>query len=1197
MANTFLRNLQFGFGISLLLVFASAIASYWSITKQLNSREDVEHSRKVIASANKILHDLQNAETGQRGFHLTGREIFLKPYNDGLKSIPESLNLTKSLVSDNPDQTRQIGYVEKLVSKRMDILNNLVSIKRHGGEVTLNQLEEGRLYMDSCRLQINSFIDLEGKLLDSRSKILDSSSFKTSIFIILAAAISLVITLLFYLKIKQDFIRREELQRKLKEKDAEISRRLSATQRIAARIAAGEYDVQVKDEEKDDLGILTGSLNEMSKALKSSFESIRQNEWLQTGLANLNEIVVGNKSEHAVLEDSLSYLINYVKATNGAAYLIEVESAILKASVALDSRTPKEYRIGEGIIGQVAKDKKLRELYNIDKDDFHINFANGQIAAKNILFLPLINESTCLGVIEIGSLHPIEPIHVEFFKECARTIAIAIRASRARAQVQDLLSETQAQTEELQVQHAELENLNTELEAQTQKLQASEEELRVQQDELLQYNKELELRSKLLEEKNIEIVDRNLEIQKKAEELALSTRYKSEFLANMSHELRTPLNSILLLSSLLADNTEHNLNEDQIESARVIQSSGKSLLELIDEILDLSKIESGKMQLDPSFVNTDDLVENLRNLFEPIIKEKALEFEVKFTESYNIETDRLRLEQILRNLISNAIKFTSRGSVTLSIDEDKEISNFILFEVQDSGIGIPLDKQRLIFEAFQQADGSTRRKFGGTGLGLSISRELAKLLGGEIRLESQVGKGSKFTLVIPKFITHKDRKEEKFPNDLASLAPEYPEIKDVAHNLSLVIPQDVHDDREVIQDGDKIILIVEDDVTFIQILLKYMRQEGYKCIVSVRGDKALGLAMQYKPAAILLDIMLPIQDGWQVLESLKDNIHTRHIPVHMMSSLESKKESLLKGAIDFVNKPVDWEQIGGMLTKIEQALSKHPKKVLIVEENKMHADALSLYLKSFNINVEVSHGIEDGLRTLKSDAADCVILDMGVPYERGYDLLEVIKKTKGLEHLPIIVFTGKNLSTTEQLKIKEYADSIVVKTAHSYQRILDEVGLFLHLIQENNALSNFKPNKLANYNEFLHGKKVLIADDDVRNIFSISKTLEKYQMEVFSCTNGKEALELISQQAEIDIVLMDIMMPEMDGYETIKILRDNPKFKNLPIIAVTAKAMIGDRDKCIEVGASDYISKPIDADQLISLLRVWLYHNNKKNKI
>jgi CheY-like chemotaxis protein len=556
----------------------------------------------------------------------------------------------------------------------------------------------------------------------------------------------------------------------------------------------------------------------------------------------------------------------------------------------------------------------------------------------------------------------------------------------------------------------------------------------------------------------------------------------------------------------------------------------------------------------------------------------------------------LRLEQIIRNLVSNAIKFTSSGFVGVEVAPHAD--GFVKIAVKDSGIGIPKEKQKLIFEAFQQADGSTRRKFGGTGLGLSISRELVKLLGGEIQLISEEDRGSEFIILVP--ISKSFVKRKPLEDQLIAL--EEPQVVSSAIReieskyISQTIPPDVPDDRNDISKNDKVMLIIEDDTSFAKSLLEYTRKRGYKGIVSVRGDQGIELARKHKPIGILLDVQLPIKSGWEVMEELKNDPALRHIPVHIMSSFEVKNESLTKGAVDFIDKPMAFDRMHEVFGKIEYVLTHHPKKVLIVEENPKHAKALAYFLETFEVNLELSSGVKDAIQSLSKQDVDCVILDMGIPDQKSYDTLEEVKKTPGLEKLPIIIFTGRSLSRAEELRIKQYADSIVIKTAHSYQRILDEVSLFLHLMErkEPATASTNNYHKLGALTEVLQGKTVLVADDDIRNIYSLTKALETYKMKVISAIDGKEALRLLNENPGVDIVLMDMMMPELDGYQTTTAIRNNPKFKNLPVIAVTAKAMMGDRAKCISAGASDYVTKPVDIDQLLSLLRVWLYELGSK---
>ncbi len=1023
----------------------------------------------------------------------------------------------------------------------------------------------------------------------------------TPALIIIASLLSLLVAVVSFLRVNSDYEKRKALQLILQQKDEDISRRLHLIQGIADKISGGNYAIRVDDAGKDVLGSLSGSLNKMAESLEHSFNVLSDKEWLQTGVANLNEMLIGEKRPDVITSQAIQFISEYARAQAGAFYLVKNEDTLgLAAGYALDKeQVPAHVTIGEGLAGQCAASGKEILLENLADAQWTINHTTGRIQPDTVIAFPVYHERLLKGVMELASLSVFGPVTREFLKAASYNVGMAIHSAHDHQRLQDLLAETQAQSEELQAQHGELENINTELEAQSQKLQASEEELRVQQEELQQANQELEERSRLLEEKNELILERNFEIQGKAEELALSTRYKSEFLANMSHELRTPLNSILLLSRLLSENHGGNLSGEQVEYATVIQSSGNGLLTLIDEILDLSRIESGKMELEYDYVPLDEVIREMRSLFDPLAKDKGITFRIEAADDLPnmIETDRLRLQQILRNLISNALKFTARGEVSLQITKG---ATAISFAVKDTGIGIPRDKQETIFDAFQQADGSTRRKYGGSGLGLSISRELAKLLGGEITLQSEEGKGSAFTLNLPlqkggaiqqthAAVTSAIMQPipEEFYTETAHAKDAY---SDHGKYIAPYIPAAVPDDRNAIAAGEKVILIIEDDTAFARSLLDYTRQKGYKGIVAVRGDEGVELAKSFLPMGILLDIQLPVKNGWEVMEELKADPATRPIPVHIMSMYEVKNRSLSRGAVDFINKPVDTEKLGEVFEKIEQALSRSPRKVLIVEENEKHAQALSYFLGNFNVSAEIRNTVGEGIKALDRNEVDCVILDMGVPAQQSYDILEDVKKTPGYENLPIIVFTGRNLSYVEEMKLKQYADSIVVKTAHSYQRILDEVSLFLHLVEENKREQNVvKYRRLGALSEVLKGKVVLVADDDVRNIFSLTKSLEAYGMKVTSAIDGKEALRQLEEMPRVDLVLMDMMMPEMDGYEATRRIREIPKYKQLPVIAVTAKAMTGDREKCINAGASDYITKPVDVDQLISLLRVWLY--------
>jgi len=1194
MKTTLKNNLRLGLGLSLIILFISSLASYVSISNLIKSTELVKHSDEVILNAENVISYLKDAETGQRGFLLTGNKAFLTPYYGANDSAAAVLKKIESATQDNPVQQKNVKELRTIIFKRMGIIKSTVEIKTLGGQVDPTVLFQGKVYMDQARGVVTNMVTQEKRLLDSRTAELNKLSTFTPILILIAAFLAIIITLFFYRKVSVDFDERLKLQTEIEDKKLEMEKRIAAIKEIAYQISNGNYGVKLDNQTQDDIGELSESLNTMSFSLKKSFDTLADNEWLQTGVANLNVKMVGEKDVFHLAEDILEFLASYTQSQIGAIYLFKDDGYLhLKAQHALQGqKLAPTLELGQGLIGQAVKSGKRILLEDVPQNELTITHATGNIRPAQLLVLPIIRNEISIGGLELGTIGKFSDLHLHFLKTVMSDVGTALLGAQNRQKLQQLLEETQAQSEELQVQHNELEGLNAELEAQAQKLQASEEELRVQQEELLQSNQELEERSSLLEEKNELIEERNIEIQQKAEALELSTRYKSEFLANMSHELRTPLNSILLLSRLMAENEA--MDREHQEYAEVIQSSGQGLLSLIDEILDLSKIEAGKMELDRTNIKVDEIANNMRSLFNPLAKEKNLNFVVETTAEVPdfFNTDKMRLEQIIKNLLSNAIKFTTEGSVTLNIDHNKTLGALV-FKVTDTGVGIAPDKQGMVFEAFQQADGSTRRKFGGTGLGLSISRELAKLLGGYIDLKSKEGEGSIFTLTLPL------DKSKGFEKPLK--AEEKSEMQVQGHTVKKIdrltvpnIPQEIEDDRDNIQPGDKIILIVEDDTPFAKTLLDFTRKKNYKGLVAVRGDVGIEMAKAYKPLAILLDIQLPVKDGWQVMEELKSNADTRPIPVHIMSSLQVKKESLLKGAVDFINKPFAFEHMQEIFTKLEYALSRHPKKVLIVEENQQHAKALSYFLSNFSIQTEIVSQVNESVSALHKPEVNCVILDMGIPDKHAYETLELVKQTPGLENLPIIIFTGKNLSKGEENRIKQYADSIVVKTAHSYQRILDEAGLFLHLVEEKSKEKNKPSKKFSELQDVLVGKTVLVADDDVRNIFSLTKMLEQHQMKVLAATDGKEALKILNENPGVDVVLMDMMMPEMDGYETTTAIRHDLKYRNLPVLAVTAKAMMGDREKCIAAGASDYISKPVDMDQLVSLLRVWLYENHHK---
>jgi len=1186
MKNNFKRNLLISSFASIIVLMVSSTASYLSIKNLLKSNFWVNHTQDVIYNLNQGSSTLTDAQTSMRGYLITGDEQFVARYNAYEAESNSYFEKLDELTVDNVYQQKALAELKTLRSNFFKYLNNQIVKKRFGKQSAVFDLNEGRRMMDELRSYFKQIENREQLLLKERNENSDRYGNYSTMLIIIAFIIAFAISIIFLIRILKDYNERTALQQELVKKDKETANRIEAISAIAANISGGNYDIRVDDNQSDALGSVGESLNNMSGALKQSFGLLSEKEWVQTGIANLNNVMLGDKLMNQLAKDIIEFLCHYTNSSAGVLYVLDGDELYATAGYSyMPNKNRERIQKGEGLLGQCIISGELLELKAISEDTIQINYALGEIKPTHIIALPLL-DTRVEGALELASIYGFSELQLDFLRIVSNNIGIAIKSTQNRKRVMELLEETQSQSEELRIQHSELEAINAELEAQTEKLQASEEELRVQQEELEQTNEELSERSVLLEEKNNEI-------QKKSEALELTTRYKSEFLANMSHELRTPLNSILLLSRLLSENNNQGMNSEEIEFARVIQSSGNSLLGLIDEILDLSKIEAGKMELEFLDVSTKEITDSISGLFSQVAKEKNINFEIISKDApIVIKTDKMRLEQILKNLISNAIKFTEKGSVSLEIKINDDDNKVICFIVKDTGIGIPLEKQPLIFEAFQQADGSTKRKYGGTGLGLSISRELAKLLRGEIILHSTVGKGSSFTLCLPVYgAINKKVTVEKTP-PLQITEAEVVELKEVkAKYISTVIPDEIEDDRDTIIEGDKVMLIVEDDINFAKSLLTFSRKNGYKGIVSVRGDYALNFAILYKPVGILLDIELPIKSGWEVMEELKNNIQTKHIPVHIMSSHKLKQESLLKGAIDFLHKPVTFEKIPEVFMRIEHIINKESQKVLIIEDNPKHAKALSYFLETYNINSEIKSEVADGLVALNKTDVDCVILDMGIPDKQAYQILDNVKKTPGLENLPVIVFTGKSLSLKEEVKIKKYADSIIVKTAHSYQRMLDEVSLFLHLVEENRGGDSKKESykKLNLLNNILHDKKVLIVDDDVRNIYSLTKALEVFKMNVISAFDGNEAIKILEEHPDTDIVLLDMMMPNMDGYETAEKIRTLPKFISLPLIAVTAKAMTGDREKCIKAGASDYITKPVDIDQLLSLLRVWLY--------
>jgi CheY-like chemotaxis protein/putative methionine-R-sulfoxide reductase with GAF domain len=979
----------------------------------------------------------------------------------------------------------------------------------------------------------------------------------------------------------------------------------------ADAIGQGNYDIEVKTRSEKD--VLGNAISKMRLNLANMSKETKAQNWLKSGQTDLNEKMRGEQETTELAQNVITYLASYLDAKVGAIYLKnEADTFKLLGSYAYTRRKnlSNQFKLGEGLIGQAALEKKPILITDVPDDYIKINSGLGEAAPLNILVTPFLYEGEVKGVIELGSFHQFNDLEMQFVQQIVENIAIAFHTAESRVELKRLLEESQAQSEELQSQQEELRVTNEELEEQTQALKESQENLKKQQEELKKANKELEQKTvdlteqkKEIENKNSELEIARKEIEFKAADLELTSKYKSEFLANMSHELRTPLNSILILSRMLLENKKGNLNEKQVESARTINFSGSDLLELINEILDLSKIESGKMLINIDEMLLQQLPVYIKQNLAHLAEEKKLYLKVDLDKNLpqKIITDRQRVEQVIKNLMSNAIKFTDKGGVTVHIYKpsastkllraDLKPEKTIAISVSDTGIGIPIDKQKIIFEAFQQVDGTTSRKFGGTGLGLSISREIAKILGGEIHLESEEGKGSNFTLYLPESISVEQIDQEKITQKKVAAVSVNKESKE--EQLPLAVKKsvnDIRDDRLDIAQGDKSILIVEDDLKFAKLLFDLTREKGFKCLIAEDGEAGLQLAVQYIPSAIILDVGLPRMDGWTVMERLKDNTETRHIPVYFISGQDKKIDAMRMGAIGYLTKPVSTDDINNAFSKIEKTISKDIKKLLVVEDDETMRNSILELIGNKDVEITDTGKGEDALKFLHENDFDCMVLDLGLTDISGFDLLKKISTDSKISDIPIIIYTGKELTKEEDNALRKYAKSIIIKGAKSPDRLLDEVSLFLHRVESNLPDRQKDVIKIhTDGEEIFKGKKVLVVDDDVRNIYAISTILGEKEIEIATAENGKEALEILNKDPKINLVLMDIMMPEMDGYEAMSAIRKQKEFKDLPIIAITAKAMKGDRQKCIHAGANDYLSKPVDVDKLLSLLHVWLH--------
>ncbi|MBW4557454.1 MAG: HAMP domain-containing protein [Trichormus sp. ATA11-4-KO1] len=994
---------------------------------------------------------------------------------------------------------------------------------------------------------------------------------------------------------------------------ATLTTQLRAIAEVATAVTKGDLTRSIAVEALGEVAILKDNINQMIANLRETTQKNTEQDWLKTNLAKFTRMLQGQRDLETVSKLILSELAPLVRAQHGVFYLMNTEenSVYLKLLSSYAYRERKHlanrFYLGEGLVGQCALEKERILLTEVPGDYIKISSGLGEATPLNAVVFPVLFEGQVTAVIELASFRRFSEIHLTFFDQLTESIAIVLNTIAASMRTEELLKQSQSLAEELQTQQNELRETNQRLEQQAQSLKTSEDLLKGQQQELQLTNAQLEEKAELLALQNQEVERKNREIEQarqaledKAEQLALSSKYKSEFLANMSHELRTPLNSLLILARLLADNIDGNLTAKQVEYSRTIYSAGTDLLALINDILDLAKIESGTMAINMAQMQLIELSDHIERTFRQIAQNKDLAFTIELASELpeSIYTDAKRLQQVLKNLLSNAFKFTERGEVRLRIEVaqqgwslNQETLNrshmVIAFSVSDTGIGIAPDKQKVIFEAFQQADGTTSRRYGGTGLGLSISREIARLFGGEIKLVSCPDQGSTFTFYLPQFSSEVQVMNAEL-NYAHSIQREVDRRVALRSNFSDSAL--LSDDRTALENGDHVLLIVEDDIHFARILLDIARQQGFKVIVAQNGSAGLALAQQFQPSAILLDIRLPEMDGWTVLDRLKHDPNTRHIPVHIMTVEEGRQRSLQLGAIAYVQKPVTKETVCEALTKIKGFVERRVRDLLVVEDNVIQQRSIVDLIGNGDVNITAVDTGATALAAIRAQVFDCLVLDLGLPDMTGFELIEQIKQEPNGEALPIIIYTSREISPAQETELKRIAETIIIKDVRSPERLLDETALVLHRVQANLPEAQRQLLEQLHLRDYLlAGKKVLIVDDDIRNIFALTSMLERYQMQVLYAENGREGISVLENVHDIDVVLMDVMMPEMDGYETTGLIRQNEQFKSLVIIALTAKAMQGDREKCIAAGASDYITKPVNLEELLSLLRVWLY--------
>ncbi|GLU52289.1 response regulator [Dyadobacter frigoris] len=1139
---SFQQQVFTGIIVSIILVIIVGITSYEAILLQQENAGWVDHTREVIRSSSEVRNQVLTAETNLRGYALLNNHAFENAHQKASNNVLNQFSLLQKLVVDNPVQIARLDSLAPVLHSRLNLMSQQLDLIK-SGKNSLDSLKYMIAAGQKLSAQLTLYFDhiegMENNLLRIREdQALVSSSRAKQIILGGTAVFMLVIFILFY------FIRKTYLAQVYSEGEA---------------------------------------LKANAELEKLSIEDQRKN-WILSAAVEVSISIRGEPTEAELAKKFLHKMAKLTDASGGLLYVVNRDASAweLASSYAVDMRKdiPEFISVNDGLFGQIIKDKQSLKKLEAAPGYLKVSTGLGNTTPESVFVKTMIQEGKVIGLLELGYLNKPDDNVIKLLERVTDGVAIAFMAARERQLMKELLDKTQLQAEELESQQEELRVTNEELTRQSSLLQVSEEELRVQQEELKQINTELEEKAFLLEEQKGTLEEARDQIQIKADELEKTGRFKSEFLANMSHELRTPLNSILILSRILSENKAARLSDEEQRYAAVINNSGNDLLTLINDILDLAKVESGKVELHPEDISTELLLVEVRNTFQKIAENKGLELEMIKADSCpaTLFVDHVRILQVIRNLLSNAIKFTSApGSVSLIISQSE---NQWHFEVSDTGIGIPNNKQKAIFEAFQQADGSTSRKYGGTGLGLSISRELAILFKGSISLKSEVGKGSSFTLSIPVQTSNGNV-------DFPEIEPHVP-VEEV--KIKMPEPNKIVDNFK-----ENRLLLIEDDPIFAEDMASKARDSGFDVLIASTGYSGLDMAKSFKPTAIILDMHLPDISGEEVLKELKSDSKTSLIPVHTVSAGdESIAQMLEEGAIGFMQKPVDKKSAEFIfnLLKLEGSNSEK-KRILLIEDDAYQSQYFGDFLENNNLFVLYAYSGAEALSLLSRETVDGIILDIRLSDMNGLNLLDQIKQDPKWANLPVVVNTAEDLSQEDLSKVMRYSHPVVMKTRKSNERLLDEVNLFLKKFQPKQAPSIQKAQQFSNpvvhAERVFVGKKVLLADDDMRNIFALSAVLEEAGFAIVIATNGREAIEKLGETKDIDLILMDVMMPEMDGIEATKLIRKEQKWNNLPIIAVTAKAMQGDRELCLSAGANDYISKPVDIDKLLSLIKVWLH--------